>query len=129
MADTDSTSGDTVAKTATFAMYAVAQHMLDHRLPAPFSIKAPSVCPAETGTRRVTIAVPSSAATEWLDSVLVVDERTRPAVVPTDVMKRAGRWIHVEYDVLIPSPLGDVAATIALVRGSELALVPSGGAA
>lgn len=121
---TDSNS-DTVARTTTFAMYAVAQHMLDHRLPAPFSIEAPAMCRQTTGARRVKILIPSSAATEWLDSVIVIDERTRLVELPG---RRWGRWTRVEYDVSFPSPVGDVAAMITLVRGSDLALVPDGAA-
>lgn len=114
---------DTVTKTAGLAMHAVAQHMLDHRLPAPFSIAMPIRCPNHGHPQRIKIGISSTDITEWLDSVLVVAERTEPARLVDGV-----RWVREEYDVLVPSPVGDVAATIALVRHSDLELLPGGAA-
>jgi hypothetical protein len=116
------TASDTVAKTTTLAMYAVAQHMLDRRLPAPFSIAMPVRCARHGHPQRIKIGIPSADITEWLDSVLVVTERTEPALID------GIRWIREEYDVLVPSPVGDVAATIALVRQADLELLPGGAA-
>lgn len=93
--------------TIGIAMYAVAQHMLDHQLPAPVTIDQPRLI---LGERAVIVIVNSEDSTPWLDSMVVDEERVAG---PSEVM--AGRE-HVTYDGRIPSAVGDVAVQVRTMR-------------
>lgn len=104
-------------KVAPIAMYVVAKHMLDHSLPAPYSIDRPRPCDPEKG---VVVAVPSDAVTEWLDAMVVDEEIVKPS--------KASGYEHVHYVGRVPAAVGDVAVVVRAVRAvgrPDLQVVPA----
>lgn len=114
--ETSSTKQDTVVATTPIAFYAVASHMIDRRLPAPIAIDAPL-----RSESRVRVSVASADVDEWLDSMLVDDERH-------SIRNAVGHsYERTEYLGRIPSAVGDVAVTVSTVQlVSRLASVATG---
>jgi hypothetical protein len=61
-------------------MFAVARHMLDYTLPAPFGIHPPGL-----GTP-VSIALPPTAVDAWLDTMIVDAEEASPVESESPVL-------------------------------------------
>lgn len=96
----------TITATSVLAMHAVTQHALNHQLPAPRTIDAPR---ASLGETRVQVWVDSAALDAWIAVARVVEEiRTTPSTVDGYQVALA--------DVLVPSPIGDVAVTLRATR-------------
>lgn len=100
---------DTVAATAGLGMYAVARHMLDHKLPAPYSIDAPTPW---FDPERITISVHDAGLFAWLDSIVVDGETAKPVENPL----RTTAYEIVKFDGRLPAAIGDVAVTVKVVR-------------
>lgn len=78
------TTTQTAAKQWPAAMYAVAGHMLEHRLPGPDSIEAPRLY--EGGRHVVVYLTPHEAAEKWAATIHVDDEQVEAGV--TDHFER-----------------------------------------
>jgi hypothetical protein len=66
-----------IAATTTIGFHAVAQHMLDYDLPAPYGIDSPNAC--SRAHDAILVSVPSTALDAWLETIVVDDEDTRPS--------------------------------------------------
>lgn len=102
---TSTTKQDTAAKTAPLAMYAVARHMLDHELPAPFSISPPTF-----DDQVVKVAVPATALDAWVDAI---DIDAETGFVTEPVAADAPAILHGCERVAVR---GQIAAACGLVR-------------
>ena len=112
MTETSSTTRDTVAMTAPIGMYAVAQHMIDAQLPAPWGIDAPSRCAGEDAVR---ISLSSLALPAWLASIHVDSETHTPATVPG--------FVHSSYAGRLPNGVRVLLKAARRVEDQHLRLV------
>lgn len=105
MAATPSTTAE---KVTPLAMYAVAQFMLDRRLPAPIALRAPSVCPS--AIKAVTIDVYAADFDTWTDA-------TDAEYVGTETTRIDGeRFALVTMAGRVPSAMGDVAVRVRIAQ-------------
>lgn len=118
--ESSGTKQDTVTKTTPIAVYAVAQLMLEHRLPAPLEIVAPS-----RWAPHLVVKVDTTALDAWLEWMVVTDEQVRPGV-------RVPGYETVTYTGRLSTAIGDVAVAVKTARRTvrpALVSVPAGGAA
>lgn len=83
---------DNVAATAPIGMYAVAQHMIDHRLPAPMSITGPTQC---TGENAILVGVFSHQVDAWVETIEIDVTTVTPTLNVTG-------YERVAYDGRLP---------------------------
>lgn len=115
------TGQDTVAKTAPLAMYAVAQHMIDRRLPSPRAIRAPRPGVEDA---RIRIDVYTDDLESWVQATAAAYLSSE-----TRVAQDGARVVIVRFVGRVPSAIGDVAVVIRIaqrVHTPSLELVPGG---
>lgn len=120
MAATPSTTAE---KVTPLALYAVADFMLERRLPAPIALRGPATCPH--AVKAVTIDVYASDVDAWTAATGAEYVDTRTARVDGE------RFALVTWTGSVPSPLGDVAVRIRIAQRvddprPQLALVGGG---
>jgi hypothetical protein len=103
-----STEQERIERVTPVALYAVAQHMLDHQLPAPFAIDA-----ARSDNSGVRVSVYSPDLDAWLDSIVVDEETTRPISRLREIVDYRGRLL---------ASVGYVQVTVSCSRSIEQAM-------
>lgn len=106
--ETSTTKQDTVAKTAGLAMYAVAQHMLDQRLPSPIAIRGPRRCPGADRAVQVDVYVADLDA--WIDATDATYLRTQTTTIDGE------RFALVTHEGRVQSAVGDVSVLIRIAQ-------------
>lgn len=117
-------TGDEVRENAVsgmnrIAMYAVAQHMLDHRLPAPINIEAPHTC-SRHPEGAVMVSVPTTGLDAWLDTVDVQEVRVREVGVDRGLEG----WEAVEHHGRIQCAVGVLPVLVKVIRKVETPTAP-----
>lgn len=107
-------TADNIAKTAGIGMLDVARHMLEHHLPAPKRIEAPT---AAIGENAIRVSVSSFDLGEWLASITVDAETHVPASVPG--------FTHSSYAGRLPSGIRVLIKCARRSPATPLTVVPA----
>jgi hypothetical protein len=117
------TKQDTINRTISLAMHAVAKYALEHRLPAPRAIRRPRL-----GDRAVRVDLFVGEHEEWVDAI-------GADYLSTTTIGVHARSVQVTWAGRVPSPIGEVAVELRIVQRvvdqepvRPLSLVPGGAA-
>lgn len=102
------TSPGAVAKTTPLAMYTVAQHMLDERLPGPIGIHGPRLCPG--AARAVRVDVYAVDLDRWVESTDAEYVSTQTTTIDGE------RFALVSYEGRVSAAIGDVSVVIRIAQ-------------
>jgi len=112
---------DTINRTTSLAMHAVAKYALDRRLPAPRAIRRPRL-----GDRAVRVDLFVGEHEAWVDAL-------EAEYLSTETIGMHARSVAVRWTGQVPSPVGFVAVELRIVQqlvdsARPLSLVPGGAA-